>query len=151
MRVLLDTNIIYDILCKRPYDADGLLQLKVMETFGDVDLWISAKSYTDLFYLIAKELGSEQAQALLESTLEWLSVCSVEEDDIKSGLQARWSDFEDCLVNICAEKVKADYLITRDAHGFDDARIPHGSASSFMGFVFEKTNVRYALEGAADG
>ena len=151
MRVLLDTNIIYDILCKRPYDADGLLQLKVMEAFGDVDLWISAKSYTDLFYLIAKELGSEQAQALLESTLEWLSVCSVEEDDIKSGLQARWSDFEDCLVNICAEKVKADYLITRDAHGFDDARIPHGSASSFMDFVFEKTNVRYALEGAADG
>ena len=150
MRVLLDTNIIYDILCKRPYGADGLLQLKVMEAFGDVDLWISAKSYTDLFYLIAKELGSEQAQALLESTLEWLSVCSVEEDDIKSGLQARWSDFEDCLVNICAEKVKADYLITRDAHGFDDARIPHGSASSFMGFVFEKTNVRYALESAAD-
>ena len=150
MRALLDTNIVYDILCKRPFDEDGLLRMRVMHAFGDVELWVSAKSYTDLYYLIRRELSSEAAHDLLEDTLEWLNVCSVEEADVRAALGARWRDFEDCLVDVCAQKVKADYLVTRDAKGFADSRIPHGSASSFMDFVFQHTNVRYALEGASD-
>ena len=150
MRALLDTNIVYDILCKRPYDEAGLLQMKVMQAFGDVELWVSAKSYTNLFYLIRRELGTEETQDVLEATLGWLSVCSIEEADIAAALQSRWRDFEDCLVNVCAEKVKADYLVTRDSSGFNGSRIPHGSASEFMEFVFEKTNVRYAIEDWAE-
>ena len=145
MRALLDTNIIFDILCKRPHDEEGLLQLKIMHAFSDVELWASSKSYTDLFYVMRRELDSEAVQSALEETLSWMHACSIDEDDIKAALQVRWNDFEDSLVNICAEKVKADYLITRDEKGFRDARIPHGSASDFMDFVFEKTGVRYAI------
>ena len=110
MRALLDTNIVYDALCKRPFDEEGLLQLKVMQAFGDVELWVSGKSYADLFYLMNRELDSDTAQDLLEETLDWVKVCSVDEEDIARALQARWRDFEDSLVNVCAEKVKADYL-----------------------------------------
>lgn len=146
MRALLDTNIIFDLLCKRPYDEEGLLQLKVMQAFSDVELWASAKSYTDLFYLMRRELGSNDAQKLLEDTFSWMHACSVEESDIKAALQAQWNDFEDSLINICAEKVKADYLITRDEKGFCNAKIPHGSASDFMAYVYEKTSTQYAIE-----
>ena len=148
MRALLDTNIMLDILCKRPHDEDGLLQLKVMEAFSDVELWVSAKSYTDLFYIMRRELGNDAAQSLLADTFSWTHACSVEESDLEAALRARWDDFEDSLVNICAEKVKADYLVTRDASGFQRASIPHGTASEFMAFVFEKTKIRYALEQA---
>ena len=149
MRVLLDTNIVYDILCRRPFDEEGLLQLKIMHAFGDVDLWVSAKSFNGLFYLMRQELDSPAAHDLLEESLSWLKACSVDEGDIKRALQARWHDFEDSLVNVCAEKVKADYLITRDEKGFRNASVPHGTASEFMEFVFKKTNVRYAIEKSA--
>ena len=149
MRALLDTNIVYDILCKRPFDEDGLLQLKIMHAFGDVELWASAKSFTDLFYLVRQELESPAAHDLLEESLSWLKACSVDEGDIEQALQARWHDFGDSLVSVCAEKVKADYLITRDEKGFRNASVPHGTASEFMEFVFEKTNVRYAIEKSA--
>ncbi len=150
MRVLLDTNIVYDILCKRPYDEDGLLRMRVMHAFGDVELWVSSKSYTDLYYLMRRELDSKTAHELLEDTLEWVSVCSIDESDIHSALQARWKDFEDSLVHVCAQKIKADYLVTRDAEGFEKSLIPNGSASSFMDYVFRETNVRYALEDRLD-
>lgn len=146
MRALLDTNIVYDILCERPFDESGLEGLKVMLTFGDVELWVSAKSYTDLFYLIRKELNSKSAHELLEDTLSWLNVCSIEKDDIERALKARWHDFEDSLIDICAQKVKSDYLITRDEKGFRNSKTPHGSASEFMDFVFQETQVRYAIE-----
>ena len=145
MRALLDTNIVYDILCKRPFDEDGIEQLKVMHAFGDVDLWVSAKSFTDLFYLMRQEVDSDVAHDALEDSLSWLSACSVDEADIKQALQVRWHDFEDSLVNVCAEKVRADFIVTRDEKGFRNASIPHGSASEFMDFVFEKTNIRYAI------
>ena len=145
MRALLDTNIVYDILCQRPYDQSGLTALEVMHEFGDVELWVSAKSYTDLYYVMQRELGSLEAQDLLEETFEWLRACSVEEDDVKAALKARWRDFEDSLVCICAQKVKADFLITRDQKGFAASAVPHGSASDFMEFVFQKTGTRYAL------
>ena len=146
MRALLDTNIVYDILCKRPYDESGLLQMRVMHAFEDAELWVSAKSYTDLFYLMRQELDSEVAQELLLETLSWLNVCSVDGDDVRSALEMRWRDFEDSLVNVCAEKVKADYIVTRDAKGFRRSKIPYGSATEFMDFVFQKSKVRYALE-----
>ena len=145
MRALLDTNIVYDMLCKRPFDGVGLEQLKIMHAFGDVELWVSAKSYTDLFYLMRQELESDRVHDLLEGTFAWAHACSVDEDDIKAALAARWNDFEDSLINVCAEKVKADYLITRDEKGFRGASIPHGGASAFMDFVQERTGMRYAL------
>lgn len=147
MRALLDTNIVYDLLCQRPFDRDGLMRLRVMHTFRDVELWISAKSYADLFYLMRKELGSVQAQALLEDTLSWLHVCSVDSEDIGAALKARWQDFEDCLISRCADKIGADYLITRDVRGFRNAAMPAGSASDFMEYVFDATSVRYAIDG----
>lgn len=145
MRALLDTNIVYDIMCARPFDVEGLEQLKVMHAFGDVELWVSTKSYTDLFYLMRRETGSERAHDALEESLSWLHACSVEQEDVKQALFARWHDFEDSLVNVCAEKVKADFIVTRDEKRFRNARTPHGSASDFMEFVFEKTNTRYAI------
>lgn len=146
MRALLDTNIVYDILCQRPFDEEGLMQLKVMHAFGDVELWVSAKSFTDLHYLIRRELGSEAAHEVLEGVFSWAHACSVDEEDVKRALGARWADFEDSLINVCVENVKADYLVTRDEKGFRDAKVPHGSASDFMQFVFDKTNIRYAIE-----
>ena len=145
MRALLDTSIVYDIMCKRPFDEEGLEQLKVMHAFGDVELWVSAKSFTDLFCLMRREVDSEVAHDVLEEAFTWLSVCSVDEGDVKMALHARWHDFEDSLVNVCAEKVKADYIVTRDQKGFRNASTPHGTASDFMEFVFQKSNIRYAI------
>ena len=87
MRALLDTNIVFDALCKRPHDEEGLQQMKIMHEFGDVDLWVSAKSYTDLFYVMRQELGSEAAQDLLEDTFSWLHACSVEEGDVQAAMR----------------------------------------------------------------
>lgn len=36
---------------------------------------------------------------------------------------ARWADFEDCLVARCAEKIKADYIITRNVKDFRDSAV----------------------------
>ena len=34
----------------------------------------------------------------------------------------RSSDFEDCIVDVCADKIKADYVLTRDCSGFASSK-----------------------------
>lgn len=148
MRALIDSNIMLDILLKRDFDQDALEQLRIMKSFGDVDLWASAKSYADCFYFLSKYLGSEAAYRSLEGTLDWLGICSVDKTDIESALAQHWKDFEDCLINESAKKIKADYLITRDQTGFEQSSIPHGDAADFMAYVAETLHLEYALEDA---
>ena len=145
MRVLLDTNIVIDGLRKRPFDETGLDMLEAMQAFGDVECWVSSKSCTDIFYVIRKEIGSAAAQDIIEESLTRMRLCSIDEQDVKTALGKRWDDFEDCLVDVCAQKVKADFLITRDVAGFERSRIPHGTASDFMAYVKETLNVEYAI------
>ena len=46
---------------------------------------------------------------------------------------------------MCAQKVKADYLVTRDVKGFEKSRIPHGAASQFMEYVKDTLNIEYDI------
>jgi len=35
-----------------------------------------------------------------------------------------WKDFEDAVQAVCASKVGADYIVTRDLHDFRGASVP---------------------------
>ncbi|MEG0477684.1 MAG: PIN domain-containing protein [Raoultibacter sp.] len=124
MNLLLDTNILIDYLGRKdPYYADAK-KLFVMQVFGDADLWVCAQSFTDAFYVLQKYVTSEQLQAAFEKILERINVCSLGENDIRSAAAARWPDFEDCLIAVCAQKIKADYIVTRDEKGFSASVVP---------------------------
>ena len=54
MRVLLDTCVLFDIIARRmPFEES--LKLLMPHSFGDLELWVSAKSYTDIFYVMKKK------------------------------------------------------------------------------------------------
>ena len=124
MRLLLDTNVLIDYYLSRPVYCDDARQLFALAVRGKAELWASAKSFTDIFYVGRKAVGSEAMQRAIEASLAHLDVCSITMDDIQASLAERWPDFEDCLVARAAAKVKADYLVTRDANGFTRSTVP---------------------------
>lgn len=132
MRLLLDTSALIDLFARRqPFFAD-CERLLTMRAFGDAELWVSAKSYTDVFYLLKKAFDAATVQKMFLKSLEHMNVCSIDGNDIARAASLAWADFEDCLVYVAAEKVKADYVVTRDAGGFSASRIPVRSASEFF-------------------
>lgn len=122
MRALLDTNVMIDLFTCRLPEGEAAVKLRVMQEIGDIELWVSAKSFADIFYVMLKDNKSEDIQQTLLQSLEYLDVCSVDAADIREACERSWPDFEDCLVDVCAEKVKADYLLTRDRKGFAKSR-----------------------------
>ena len=117
MRVLLDTCVLLDIIARRmPFEES--IKLLMPHSIGDLELWVSAKSYTDIFYVMKKREESAEIQRAFRKSYEQFNICSVDKEALERAAGLAWPDFEDCLISVCAEKIGADAIITRDEKGF---------------------------------
>jgi predicted nucleic acid-binding protein len=114
MTVLLDTNIIMDALQGRqPFDAEAKEILSRAQN-GGITCLFTANAAADIFYLYSKARDTKSAKTALDFLLKHYGVVSVTHEDCVSALSLSIDDFEDALVAVCANKAKADYIITRD-------------------------------------
>ena len=132
-----------DYFGKRNKFYGETLKLKAAAFFGDIDIWATSNSFTDVFTILHKEHPAHAIQDLFISAQSHLHVCSVTQEDIFITAQEKWSDFEDCLVYTCAKKIKADYLLTRDREGFLRSDIPCLTLPEFFSAFEEKTGISY--------
>ena len=122
MRVLLDTCVLLDIIARRmPFEES--IKLLMPHSFGDLELWVSAKSYTDIFYVMKKREESAEIQRAFRKSYEQFNICSVDKEALERAAGLAWPDFEDCLISVCAEKIGADAIITRDEKGFAQSSV----------------------------
>lgn len=123
MKLFLDTNLLIDFYAAREPYREFFAKLLAMRAFGDAELWASAKSFTDVFYVCRKRIPADHLQRAFVKSEEFLSICSIGQDDVVEAARREWPDLEDCLVGVAAEKVKADYLVTRDTTGFTQSKV----------------------------
>lgn len=145
MKLLLDTNVLVDYFGARQPFFDQWELINALQITGYAELWASAESYTDAFYLLRKAVGPAKLQDMFLQSLSFIKVCSVDEGDIREAAERSWPDFEDCLIGICAEKVKADYIIARDADGFKRSSMPAMDAPSFFAMLEEEYGIVYDM------
>lgn len=143
MNLLLDTNILIDYLGERHPYCDEWGKLEAMHELGDAELWVSSESFTDAFYLLEGAIGSEKLQSMFLTCLDFLNVCPVGEEVVYSAVERSWHDFEDCVIDVCAEHVQADCIITRDKNGFTNSRIPAMDIPGFMRHIEDEYGVVY--------
>jgi predicted nucleic acid-binding protein len=114
MTVVIDNNIIVDAFMpnvdfeKQAKDILGLAAGKKIDGF------IAANSITDIFYVLRKKHGNEKTKGFLLRLTRFLDIIGVEPVDSIAALNNPMSDLEDALVDVCAKKIKADYIVSRD-------------------------------------
>ncbi len=118
MRFLLDTNVLADFYLQRERFSESVNGLVASAICGDVELWASAKSYTDIFYVGRKHFAPEVLQNAFLASFSFIHICTIGKDDLENAARQCWNDFEDCLVCVAAVKADADFIVTRDAKGF---------------------------------
>lgn len=80
-----------------------MVKLRVAAMLGDVQLWCSAKSFMDVFYVSSKGVDLVALQKAFTESLGFLQVASVDAECVKETCLRGWDDFEDCLVAVKAE------------------------------------------------
>lgn len=123
MKVLIDTNIILDVLCKRPdfyEDSAKIFKLCEVKKISGV---ISALSIPNIMYILRKELDADKTREILDSLMLIFSVADLKADDLKKAADMRFKDYEDAIQSACATRIKANYIVTRNMNDFSESKV----------------------------
>lgn len=123
MRLLIDANILLDVLQKRePHYKDSALIWKLCET-EQAEGYISALSIANLMYIMRKELDPERIGEVVCKLSLIFRIADLTAPDIEKAVEMKWSDFEDALQSVTAERIHADCIITRNVRDFMKSKI----------------------------
>lgn len=145
-RLFLDTCLLVDYFSARDPFFDAMVKLRVAGILGDAQLWCSAKSFTDAFYIASKAVASDDLQRAFLKSLEFLQVASVDGGRVREACLRGWDDFEDCLVSVTAERCRADVLLTRDVSGFERSAVPVMTPEAYLESLRQNQGIWYATE-----
>ena len=124
MKILVDANIALDVLLQRhPFYISGTQVLGLSK--GGVEVFISASTVTDIFYIIQKEHKNKStALSLLKYLLSIVDIAAVSRDEIYRAIDLNWGDFEDAVQYAVGESILVDYIVTRNITDFSSATLP---------------------------
>lgn len=141
--LLLDTNVIIDYLGKRQPFFQDAQKVLAAGFFGDVDLWMSAQSAKDTYYVLCHYASSDDIQDALLELYNLVAPVALSEENLRRGARLKWSDYEDCLIALAAEDAHADYIVTRDMKGFARSSIPPITPSDWLARHESETGLSY--------
>ena len=123
MKVLIDTNIILDVLCKRPaFYEDSAKVFKLCEV-KKISGVISSLSIPNIMYILRKELDADKTREILDILMLIFSVADLKADDLKKAADMRFKDYEDAIQSACATRIKANYIVTRNIKDFSESKV----------------------------
>ena len=123
MVLLIDANIILDVLLNRPeFVKDSALVWKLCET-EQAKGYVSALTFANLVYIMRKQLDPEKIEDVLRRLNLIFEFADLTETDLSKASALHWGDFEDAVQSVTAERVHADYIITRNVRDFTKSKV----------------------------
>ena len=123
MKLMLDTNIVVDIISRREGYEDSLRLLKHCE-LGNVSGFVSAITVTDVMYILRKYISPSFVREAVQTLLLIVDVSNILKSDIISAFLSDMKDYEDAVQASCAERMRADYIVTRNLKDFELSAVP---------------------------
>lgn len=123
--IFMDTNIVIDFLAdRRPFSLQAA-KIFNLAAMGKTQIYISAVSYNNIYYVLRQSLTNIATIKLLEDLAELTEVADVTRDVIKKSLKTDFKDYEDAIQYYCALSIpKIDFIVTRNTKDFKKSSIP---------------------------
>jgi predicted nucleic acid-binding protein len=132
VKLLLDINVVLDVvLAREPWGREASRLFAIMED-GGADGYLAGHTITTVYYITARAVGAQKATAILVDLLRTMHVVPVEKSDFIEAATLGFRDFEDAVQAVCALKIGADAIVTRDVGDFAASPIPALPAGSIL-------------------
>lgn len=123
MVLLIDANIILDVLMNRQeFVKDSGMIWKLCET-EKAKGYVSALTFANLVYIMRKQLKPAAIEDVYRKLRLIFTFTDLSVSDLTQATELNWSDFEDAVQSITAERVHADYIITRNVRDFSKSKV----------------------------
>lgn len=119
MKILVDTNIIIDALTSRQPWNHNAEQIFYMAANLTAEMYITANTATDIYYLLRKHLrNTELAKETMSKLFSIFSILDVTAAHCINALSSAVTDFEDAVLEQTAFGIHMDYIVTRNVKDF---------------------------------
>lgn len=125
MNILMDTCVIVDVLQDRkPFSEDGkALFLAVANQ--KIKGYLSAKSVTDIYYLIHRYTHNDQeSRKILNQLFALFGVLDTAGEDCRKAIFSEMKDYEDAVMVQSAWRCDMDGIVTRNLKDYEKATVP---------------------------
>lgn len=126
INIFIDTNVIIDFLGNRESYSNAATELFDLYADNKKKIFVSAISYTNVYYLLYKQIKSHKTVISLLSTLyEMTELIDINKNIINQSLHSNFIDFEDSVQFYSAlSNTKIELIVTRDKKGFKKSSLP---------------------------
>ena len=138
MVVLIDTNVAINYLTNRT-DENSVASSRLLTLCGEktVEGYIAAHSIPTIWYVLRK-YPEKDRRTMLRNLCTVLSVAGLNQEDVLSALdREEFTDFEDCLLDQCAQDIEADFIVTCNIRDFSNSIVPVATPTDFLKLVAE--------------
>jgi predicted nucleic acid-binding protein len=112
VKVLLDTNIILDYALERPPFWQASEQIFLLLEQGQFQGYVSASTFSDLYYIIRKQRGHNWTLTFLNRLVSVCQIAMVDQTVILMALTVNFRDFEDAIQYSTAVINHLDAIVT---------------------------------------
>ena len=139
MNILMDTCVIVDVLQDRkPFSEDGkALFLAVANQ--KIKGYLSAKSVTDIYYLIHRYTHNDQeSRKILNQLFALFGVLDTTGEDCRKAIFSEMKDYEDAVMVQSAWRCDMDGIVTRNLKDYEKGTVPFFSPRQLLEEIEKK-------------
>ena len=131
-KVFVDTDIVLDLLSNRePFYVHSANLFSAADK-NEIKIYVSSLSFSNLNYILSKQLTADQAKKRLLKFKTLVTVLSVSDKIVELALSSDFKDFEDGIQYFTAIESNIKVLLTRNLKDYRTAEIPVMTAEQFL-------------------
>lgn len=141
MRILVDTCIIIDALQNREPWSKNAQQLFLLAANRQLDAFITAKSVTDIYYLMHRVTHSDkETRNVLSRLFVLFSLVDTVGTDCRYALSSEVPDYEDAVMIETAIRTQMDAIVTRNIKDYSKSALPVLTLEELLQKTAEETD-----------
>ncbi len=142
MQALVDTNVIIDALTGREPFREAAEEIFMLAANQIGDLYITASSATDIYYLIRKHLhDTGQAKSAIAKLFELFYLLDSTAEDCREALLLDMKDYEDAVISCCAGRNQMEYIVTGNVKDYKQSKVQAVLPDEFIKLVSGEENL----------
>ncbi len=131
-RILVDTNIVLDLLAKRPEFLTETQELFTLSDKKELKLYVSSLTFANTYYILSQKMKLVNARKILRKFKVLVEVLPMDDKIINLSLESDFKDFEDAIQYHTAIENEISIIITRNLKDFKTAKIPVLTAKDYI-------------------
>lgn len=133
MRALIDTCVIIDALQSRQPFAKDACTLFLAAANNQYIGCITAKSSTDIYYLMHRFTHNDkESRAVLTKLFMLFELIDTAGMDCKRAIPSEITDYEDAIMVESAIRTETDCIVTRNTKDFEKSELPVYTPGEFL-------------------